>query len=245
LPELKNTSLKLLNWYKSIGIDICVQNIPRERLKVIRTDNKKNIISNKSNNLKNLQKQIREFNGYELKKNASRLVFGDGNPNSKIMLIGEAPGYEEDKSGLPFVGAAGKKLDQMINAIGLDRKKNVYITNILPWRPPNNRTPTENETLTFLPFVEKHISIINPSIIILLGNVAAKTILKTKEGITKIHGNWFNYKNPHLKKIIKTISIFHPSFLLRSPNQKKYTWDDLKKVEKKINELKLKINEKN
>ena len=153
MPELKNTSLKLLNWYKSIGIDICVQNIPRERLKVIRTDNKKNIISNKSNNLKNLQKQIREFNGYELKKNASRLVFGDGNPNSKIMLIGEAPGYEEDKSGLPFVGAAGKKLDQMINAIGLDRKKNVYITNILPWRPPNNRTPTENETLTFLPFV--------------------------------------------------------------------------------------------
>ena len=161
------------------------------------------------------------------------------------MLIGEAPGYEEDKSGFPFVGAAGKKLDQMINAIGLSRKKNVYITNIVPWRPPNNRTPSENEILIFLPYVEKHISIINPDIIILLGNVAAKAILKNNEGITKIHGNWFSYKNPYLKKIINIICIFHPSFLLRSPSQKKHAWDDLKKVEKKINELKLKINEKN
>ena len=106
LPELKNTSLKLLNWYKSIGIDICVQNTPRERLKGIRTDNKKNIISNKSNNLKNLQKQIREFNGSELKKNASRLVFGDGNPNSKIMLIGTLYG-KYDSSVRPQTGLIG------------------------------------------------------------------------------------------------------------------------------------------
>ena len=245
MPELKNTSFKLLDWYKSIGIDICVQNSPRKRFKSIKVNNKENIYPDKINNLKDLEKQIYKFNGSELKTTATKLVFGDGNPNSKIMLIGEAPGYEEDKSGFPFVGAAGKKLDQMINAIGLSRKKNVYITNIVPWRPPNNRTPSENEILIFLPYVEKHISIINPDIIILLGNVAAKAILKNNEGITKIHGNWFNYKNPYLKKIINIICIFHPSFLLRSPGQKKHAWDDLKKVEKKINELKLKINEKN
>ena len=225
MPELKNTSFKLLDWYKSIGIDICVQNSPRKRFKSIKVNNKENIYPDKINNLKDLEKQIYKFNGSELKTTATKLVFGDGNPNSKIMLIGEAPGYEEDKSGFPFVGAAGKKLDQMINAIGLSRKK--------------------NEILIFLPYVEKHISIINPDIIILLGNVAAKAILKNNEGITKIHGNWFNYKNPYLKKIINIICIFHPSFLLRSPSQKKHAWDDLKKVEKKINELKLKINEKN
>ena len=245
MPELKNTSLKLLDWYKSIGVDICIQNVPRKRFKSISNNSNKNIEIGKINNLKNLERQILKLDSSELKSNATKLVFGDGNLNSKIMLIGEAPGYEEDKLGLPFVGAAGKKLDQMINAIGLNRKNNVYITNILPWRPPNNRTPSEKEILMFQPYVEKHIGIINPDIIVLLGNIAAKAILKTKEGITKIHGNWFNYKNSYLNKIIDLICIFHPSFLLRSPNQKKYAWEDLKKIKKKINELKIEINEKN
>ena len=142
MPDLKKNSLNLLEWYKSVGIDICIQNSPRVRFK-INSEDKKNIFSNKINNLKDLEKKIYKFNGSELKKTATKLVFGDGNPKSKIMLIGEAPGYEEDISGLPFVGAAGKKLDEMINAIGLNRRKNVYITNIVPWRPPNNRTPTE------------------------------------------------------------------------------------------------------
>ena len=244
MPDLKKNSLNLLEWYKSVGIDICIQNSPRVRFK-INSEDKKNIFSNKINNLKDLEKKIYKFNGSELKKTATKLVFGDGNPKSKIMLIGEAPGYEEDISGLPFVGAAGKKLDEMINAIGLSRRKNVYITNIVPWRPPNNRTPTEKEISIFVPYVEKHIGIINPDIIILLGNIAAKAILKTKKGITKLHGNWFNYKNPYQNKSIYVICIFHPSFLLRSPGQKKYAWEELKKVEKKINELKIEINEKN
>ena len=155
------------------------------------------------------------------------------------MIIGEAPGFEEDKIGKPFVGAAGKKLDQMINAIDLDRRKNVYITNIIPWRPPDNRTPTNDEIGIFIPYVEKHISIINPKIILLFGNVASKSILKIEDGITKIHGKWFNYKNPFLKKEILTTCIFHPSYLLRSPSQKKIAWEDLKKVKRKLTTLKI------
>ena len=201
MPDLKKNSLNLLEWYKSVGIDICIQNSPRVRFK-INSEDKKNIFSNKINNLKDLEKKIYKFNGSELKKTATKLVFGDGNPKSKIMLIGEAPGYEEDISGLPFVGAAGKKLDEMIDAIGLDRKNNVYITNIIPWRPPDNRTPTDNEINFFLPYVEEHISIIKPKILLLFGNVASKSILNLNEGITKNHGKWFNYKNPFLKKKI-------------------------------------------
>ena len=155
------------------------------------------------------------------------------------MIIGEAPGYEEDKIGKPFVGTAGKKLDEMINAIGLDRKNNVYITNIIPWRPPDNRTPTDNEINFFLPYVEEHISIIKPKILLLFGNVASKSILNLNEGITKNHGKWFNYKNPFLKKKIFTICIFHPSYLLRSPDKKKIAWEDLKKVKEKIINLKI------
>jgi len=157
------------------------------------------------------------------------------------MIIGEAPGFEEDKIGKPFVGAAGKKLDEMIKAIGLDRKNNVYITNIIPWRPPNNRPPTEDEINLFLPYVEKHISIINPEILLLFGNVASRSLLNLKEGITKHHGKWFNYKNPFLNKKIFTICIFHPSYLLRSPNKKKIAWEDLKKVKEKIINLKVTI----
>ena len=157
------------------------------------------------------------------------------------MIIGEAPGFEEDKIGKPFVGAAGKKLDEMINAIGLNRKNNVYITNIVPWRPPDNRTPTEDEINLFLPYVEKHISIINPKILLLFGNVASRSLLNLKEGITKHHGKWFTYKNPFLNKKIFTICIFHPSYLLRSPNKKKIAWEDLKKVKEKIINLKVTI----
>ena len=157
------------------------------------------------------------------------------------MIIGEAPGFEEDKVGKPFVGAAGKKLDEMINAIGLDRKNNVYITNIIPWRPTNNRTPTENEINLFLPYVEEHISIISPKILLLFGNVASKSLLNLNEGITKHRGKWFNYNNPFLNKKIFATCIFHPSYLLRSPNKKKFAWEDLKKVKEKITNLKITI----
>ena len=236
MPNTRKHSLAILNYYKSFGVELHIQNTPRIRFKnYLYPENQKKLFEHQ---LKKLKIKIINLD-CELKLKAKNFVFYDGTLTSDIMIIGEAPGYEEDKLGKPFVGAAGKKLDEMINSIGLDRKNNVYITNIVPWRPPNNRTPTDKEIDFFLPYVEKHISIINPKILLLFGNVASKSILNLKEGITKNHGKWFNYKNPFLKKNIFTTCIFHPSYLLRSPDKKKIAWEDLKKVKKKITSLKI------
>ena len=236
MPNTKKHSLKLLNYYKSFGVESHIQNTPRIRFKnYLYPKNQKELLEHQ---LKNLKKEIINLD-CELKLKAKNFVLFDGTLTSDIMIIGEAPGYEEDKLGKPFVGAAGKKLDEMINAIELDRKKNVYITNIVPWRPPKNRTPTDNEINFFLPYVEEHISIIKPKILLLFGNVASKSLLKLENGITKNHGKWFNYKNPFLMKKIFTTCIFHPSYLLRSPDKKKIAWEDLKKVKEKIINLKI------
>ena len=236
MTNTRKHSLTILNYYKSFGVETHIQNKPRIRFKnYLYPENKKKRFEDQ---LKKLKKKIINLD-CELKLKAKNFVFYDGVLTSDIMIIGEAPGYEEDKIGKPFVGPAGKKLDEMINAIGLDRKNNVYITNIIPWRPPDNRTPTDNEINFFLPYVEEHISIIKPKILLLFGNVASKSILNLNEGITKNHGKWFNYKNPFLKKKIFTTCIFHPSYLLRSPDKKKIVWEDLKKVKEKIIKLKI------
>ena len=236
MPNIRKCSLAILNYYKSFGVETHIQNKPRIRFKnYLYPENQKKRFEDQ---LKKLKKKIINLD-CELKLKAKNFVFYDGVLTSDIMIIGEAPGYEEDKIGKPFVGTAGKKLDEMINAIGLDRKNNVYITNIIPWRPPDNRTPTDNEINFFLPYVEEHISIIKPKILLLFGNVASKSILNLNEGITKNHGKWFNYKNPFLKKKIFTTCIFHPSYLLRSPDKKKMAWEDLKKVKEKIINLKI------
>ena len=236
MTNTRKHSLTILNYYKSFGVETHIQNKPRIRFKnYLYPENQKKRFEDQ---LKKLKKKIINLD-CELKLKAKNFVFYDGVLTSDIMIIGEAPGYEEDKIGKPFVGTAGKKLDEMINAIGLDRKNNVYITNIIPWRPPDNRIPTDNEINFFLPYVEEHISIIKPKILLLFGNVASKSILNLNEGITKNHGKWFNYKNPFLKKKIFTTCIFHPSYLLRSPDQKKIAWEDLKKVKEKIINLKI------
>jgi len=236
MTNTRKHSLKILNYYKSFGVETHIQNKPRIRFKnYLYPENQKKRFEDQ---LKKLKKKIINLD-CELKLKTKNFVFYDGVLTSDIMIIGEAPGYEEDKIGKPFVGTAGKKLDEMINAIGLDRKNNVYITNIIPWRPPDNRTPTDNEINFFLPYVEEHISIIKPKILLLFGNVASKSILNLNEGITKNHGKWFNYKNPFLKKKIFTTCIFHPSYLLRSPDKKKIAWEDLKKVKEKIINLKI------
>ena len=235
MTNTRKHSLTILNYYKSFGVETHIQNKPRIRFKnYLYPENQKKRFEDQ---LKKLKKKIINLD-CELKLKAKNFVFYDGVLTSDIMIIGEAPGYEEDKIGKPFVGTAGKKLDEMINAIGLDRKNNVYITNIIPWRPPDNRTPTDNEINFFLPYVEEHISIIKPKILLLFGNVASKSILNLNEGITKNHGKWFNYKNPFLKKKIFTTCIFHPSYLLRSPDKKRVAWEDLKKVKEKIINLK-------
>ena len=159
------------------------------------------------------------------------MVFSDGNPNSKIMLIGEAPGHDEDIQGKPFVGRSGKLLDKMLNAIELSRDK-VYIANIIPWRPPNNRRPTDNEINMCLPMIKKHIEIINPSAILLLGSTATYALIKNSEGITKIRGKWVDIEINGKK--YPMLPTFHPAFLLRQPAQKKFSWEDLKNLKSRV-----------
>ena len=159
-------------------------------------------------------------------------MFADGNSKAKVMVIGEAPGEEEDKTGKPFKGQAGILLDKMLNAIGQNRN-NTYITNIIFWRPPGNRNPTEEEINVCLPFVLKHIEIINPKILILAGAISSKTILREKKGIIQLRGKWHNLLISESVNI-KTMPIFHPAFLLRQPSRKKEAWEDLKKIKKEI-----------
>ena len=206
-----------------------------------KTQNQENISIEKSNKVKineiidlnQLLNFINNSNACDLKETASKTVFSDGNPNSKIMLIGEAPGKDEDKLGKPFIGAAGQLLDKMLHSINLNRDK-VYITNIIPWRPPENRTPNSEEILQCLPFIQKHIEIIKPKIILLLGGTASKAILTSEIGIMKLRGKWYEYKSLNLEKPISVLATFHPAFLLRSPAFKKDSWEDLKMLKSKI-----------
>ncbi len=174
-----------------------------------------------------------------MKKNATNIVFSDGNLDSSIMIIGEGPGANEDKEGKPFVGRAGKLLDKMLEAIKLNRK-NVYISNVVNFRPPMNRKPTDKEIRRYLPFLSKHIEIINPKILLLLGSTALNALIGDEIVISKARGKWINKKigdaNPEI------IASFHPAFLMRQPEQKKYAWEDLKMIKKKIFELKIKLN---
>tara|TARA_B100001093_G_scaffold108365_1_gene100596 strand:- start:1132 stop:1728 length:597 start_codon:yes stop_codon:yes gene_type:complete len=191
-----------------------------------------------SQQLNKLKNSIINIKNCELKKNASNMVFSDGNPNSKIMIIGEGPGANEDKEGLPFVGRAGQLLDKMLFSINLDRR-NVYITNVVNYRPPENRKPTEEEIAKYLPYLTKHIEIINPKILVLLGSTALNSIIGNEKVISKIRGNWIEKKIGSCKTSV--IVTFHPAFLMRQPEQKKMAWIDLKMIRKKILEYKIKI----
>ncbi len=168
-----------------------------------------------------------------LKKSSKKTVLYDGNLESDLMIIGEAPGKDEDDQGKPFVGMAGKLLNKMLAAINIKRE-NVYITNVVPWRPPNNRTPTEDEILECLPILQKQIEIINPKLIFLLGKTAAKAILTTPLQLSKLRKVWHTYKTINMNKNVNVLVSYHPAFLLRSPEFKKEAWTDLKILEKKI-----------
>ena len=168
-----------------------------------------------------------------LQKTAKNLVVYDGNLNAKVMLIGEAPGRDEDQQGIPFVGRAGQLLNKMLLAINLQRE-DVYITNVVNWRPPDNRTPNDEEILEFLPFLQRQIDIIKPKFIFLLGGVAAKAILSTPLALGKLRGKWHEYKSLNLDESIPTIASYHPAFLLRSPQYKKHSWEDLQMLQEKL-----------
>ena len=184
--------------------------------------------------LENLKKQIAEIDACDLKNHANQLVFSDGNFRSKIMLVGEGPGQKEDETGKPFMGDAGKLLNKMLAAIDIKRES-IYITNVVNYRPPNNRKPTTAEINKYSKFLYEHISIINPKILIIMGGTAMEALIGNNFKISKERGIW---KDVIIKgKTYLSIVTFHPAYLLRQPDQKKYSWIDLKEIKKKINEL--------
>jgi DNA polymerase len=179
-----------------------------------------------------LRTLLENFDGCALKSTATRLVFADGNPQARIMFVGEAPGREEDIEGLPFVGRSGKLLDRMIAAIGLNRTS-AYISNVIPWRPPGNRTPTPQETQVCLPFIQRQIELVNPDVLVTLGNPSTQTLLQTRDGIMRTRGRWVSYDTGSRK--IRALATFHPAYLLRSPSYKRLAWQDLRSIAKELN----------
>jgi DNA polymerase len=193
-------------------------------------------LADSATSLENLKDLLMNFDGCALKKLANNTVFADGNPNGLIMFVGEAPGNNEDIEGVPFCGESGKLLDNILSSINISRKHNAYITNTVFWRPPANRQPTQEEIAICRPFVERHIAFINPKLIIVVGNVAATSLLGKNAGISKIRQEYLSYHNQYLSKPIPTTGIFHPAYLLRQPMQKKTTWYDLIKIREFINQ---------
>jgi DNA polymerase len=181
--------------------------------------------------LEALRALLDKFDGCALRSTATQLVFADGNPKARVMFVGEAPGRDEDIEGLPFVGRSGKLLDRMIAAIGLDRSK-AYIANVIPWRPPGNRTPTPQETQICLPFIQRQIELVNPDILVTLGNPSTQTLLGTREGIMRTRGKWFDYDTG--TRVIRALPTFHPAYLLRSPSYKRMSWQDLRAIAKAL-----------
>lgn len=192
-----------------------------------------------ASSLDELRAELERFEGCDLKQTAMNLVFADGNPQAKIMVIGDVPAEDEDRQGIPFVGASGQLLDRMLAAIGLDRTS-VYLTNMVFWRPPGNRTPSEAEVAACLPFTRQHIALVDPKVLLVLGSNTAKNLLHCKESFAKVRGHWLEYTplasgDPH--KPIRCLPTYHPSYLLRQPASKRQVWADLLNFKKEINEL--------
>jgi DNA polymerase len=184
--------------------------------------------------LEALAAALDNFHGCGLRATATKLVFGVGNPSADIMLVGEAPGADEDREGVPFVGRAGQLLDKMLAAIGLDRSM-VYIANVVPWRPPGNRTPTPAEIALCLPFTRRQIALVDPKILVCLGAPATQTLLGARDGIMRLRGRWLDYRLD--SKAIPALPMLHPAFLLRQPAQKRLAWQDLRALAKAIERL--------
>ena len=185
-----------------------------------------------ADSLEALQAAMADFDGCALKATAKNLVFSDGVADAKIMLIGEAPGQDEDRQGKPFVGRSGQLLDAMLAAIGLTREKNLYIANVVPWRPPGNRTPSIDEIALCKPFIRRHIDLLQPDILLLVGNISNKSLLETTTGITKLRGQWQDYDMAG--KMVKALPLLHPAYVLRRPETKADMWADLCRLKKEL-----------
>jgi len=229
--NLNQKLIGLIEYYNLINANFLISKKP-----IIRTNQNTALLfaGSKTEKLDKLREKIHLIKNCDLKKNATNLVFSDGNPNAKIMIIGEGPGANEDAQGKPFVGRAGKLLDKMLASINLDRKK-VYISNVVNYRPPENRKPTEEEINRYLPYLKSHIEIVNPKILLLLGSTALNTLVGDEIVISKARGKWIQKEvgsaNPWI------IASFHPAFLMRQPEQKKLAWVDLKMIRDKFKTL--------
>ncbi len=254
----------LLRWYVAMGVDEAIGETPQDRLaapsrpaaapasppvnlsaSAPRAPAAASIASGSGSaaararaeaaaSLQELEAAIAAFDGCALRRTATHTVFADGTPHAPVMVIGEAPGADEDRIGRPFVGRSGQLLDRMLAAIGLERQRNVYITNVLFWRPPGNRKPTEDEIATCLPFVWRHIALNAPEVVVLCGGTATSALLGRTEGITKLRGRWFDLAVPGLPRPIPALTTYHPSFLLRAPARKSESWRDFLELQSKI-----------
>lgn len=249
-----NQVVFITNWYKEMGVEYAMKHkqkekaVPQNTLKLMNIDYYSSLtelpqviearkVANSINDISDLKSAVQNFTGCKLKYYAQNTVFSDGKFGSEIMFIGEAPGASEDEQGIPFCGRSGVLLDNALSSIGLYRKTNFYITNTVFWRPPDNRQPTSEEVEICRPFVEKHIALCNPKILILVGGVAATSLLGPKVQISKIRNNFYAYNNPCLGEPIPTTAIFHPAYLLRQPLQKKVFWYDLLNIQENLSKI--------
>ena len=232
---MNQSNKKNLEFIVNSGVNYFLQDSPRNWFENEKKSELSNPNINTGDKKMKIDDVIKDLKDHKsnLQKTAKNLVVYDGNLNAKVMLIGEAPGRDEDQQGIPFVGRAGQLLNKMLLAINLQRE-DVYITNVVNWRPPDNRTPNDEEILEFLPFLQRQIDIIEPKFIFLLGGVAAKAILSTPLALGKLRGKWHEYKSLNLDESIPTIASYHPAFLLRSPQYKKHSWEDLQMLQEKI-----------
>ena len=232
IKKINAKTIKLIKFYNFINYNLIYNNKAINRYKKDAFE----ISGDKAKKLEKLKKSISNIKNCELKKSATNIVFADGNPKAKIMLVGEGPGSNEDKEGLPFVGRAGALLDKMLASIDLNRK-NVYITNVVNYRPPENRRPTEKEIIKYLPYLKKHIEIISPKILVLLGSTALNALIGDEVVISKARGQWIEKQFGECKTSV--IVTFHPAFLMRQPAQKKMAWIDLKMIREKKSKLRI------
>ncbi len=257
LTDPRIAAADLVQWYAEMGVDTALDEAPRDRFEEARpkapverpaapvptpisaassTDEMASAarrLARSAASLEELQGLLSAFEGCALTATAKSLCFADGNPAGRVMLVGEAPGADEDRQGVPFVGRSGQLLDRMLAAIGLDRTA-VYIANIIPWRPPGNRTPTPQEAAVCQPFIERQIELADPDILVCLGGPSAQALLGLKDGITRARGRWSEYDTGTRK--IRAIATLHPAYLLRQPLQKRLAWRDLKSIRNALEE---------
>jgi uracil-DNA glycosylase family 4 len=258
--EARTALAELLQWYADVGVDEAIGDAPVDRTQVIEKPatilpmtqadaapatpaaalpaagtieavKEAEALAGAARSLDDLKSALENFKGLSLKRTATQMVFADGNPQARVMVVGDAPGADDDRSGIPFAGSNGQLLDKMLGAIGLTREENVYVTTILNWRTPGNRTPAPGEIDMSLPFIKRHIALVNPALIIFIGGGAAKILLQTQEPISRLRGRWLAYGDT------PAAAIFHPEYLIQSPSQKKVAWEDLQMIQAKLKEL--------